>query len=63
MRGKVYWGALEHLLGKSIEQQEAEGQREMVESVLLPVSGDWDVLEAWGVRRVEGSDDPFFRSG
>lgn len=36
-----------------IEAQEARGQRELVNSEVLPAKGDWEQLEALGVKRGE----------
>lgn len=41
----------------AIEQQEAQGQEELVASELLPSQGDWEGLEKLGIKRgdpVEG---------
>lgn len=45
----------------AIEAQEARGQRQLVESSVLPMDGDWDILEMMGVKRLGPvSDDPLF---
>jgi len=44
-----------------IQAQEAQGQRELVNAEVLPAKGDWEQLEALGVKRgdyVKG--DPMF---
>lgn len=48
-------------MGSGIEQQESQGQRELIMSDVLPSEGDWDSLEAFGGKKgkqVEG--DPLF---
>lgn len=42
-----------------IEQQEAQGQQNLVHSTALPIKGDWEVLERWGVVRSDKIDDLF----
>ena len=42
-----------------IEQQEAQGQRNLVQSTTLPIKGDWEVLERWGVVKGEPVDKLF----
>lgn len=42
-----------------IEQQEAQGQQNLVQSTTLPINGDWEVLERWGVVKGEPIDQLF----
>lgn len=42
-----------------IEQQEAQGQQNLVQSTTLPIKGDWEVLERWGVVKGEPIDKLF----
>lgn len=42
-----------------IEQQEAQGQQNLVQSTTLPIKGDWEVLERWGVVQGEPIDKLF----
>lgn len=42
-----------------IEQQEAQGQQNLVQSTALPIKGDWEVLERWGVIQGDKIDDLF----
>jgi hypothetical protein len=42
-----------------IEQQEAQGQQNLVQSTTLPIDGDWEVLERWGIVKGEPIDDLF----
>jgi hypothetical protein len=42
-----------------IEEQEAQGQQNLVRSTTLPIKGDWEVLERWGVQKGEPIDKLF----
>lgn len=42
-----------------IEQQEAQGQRNLIKSTTLPIDGDWDTLTRWGVIQGDKSDNLF----
>jgi hypothetical protein len=42
-----------------IVEQEAQGQKNLIESKCLPISGDWDKLMSWGIVKGEPVDDQF----
>lgn len=42
-----------------IEQQEAAGQKSLVQSAKMPKQGDWETLKSWGVQRLNDVDKLF----
>lgn len=42
-----------------IEQQEANGQRQLVNSAVLPKNAEWATLQRWGVIKGDSADDLF----
>jgi hypothetical protein len=42
-----------------IEEQEAQGQQNLIKSTALPIEGDWDTLTRWGIVRGEQTDNLF----
>lgn len=51
----------EVVFGGGIESQEARGQQELVNAEVLPAQGDWEALEAIGIKKGRSvDDDPLF---